>query len=211
MRAPPPTIAIGRCARRISSIVASSASASARVERRTDRFQHVLRDVDQNRAGPRPAREAKRGAQRLLEGGDVANADRALGGRTGDRGHVGFLERIGPHQRRPHLTRDRDERDRVHLRVEQSGNEVGRARTRGREAHADASGRPRVPAGGERRGLLVARQDVTDRVPVQLVVQRHDRSARISEDDVDAFIRQDVEDQLCAGRAGRVGHVREAP
>jgi hypothetical protein len=97
------------------------------------------------------------------------------------------------------LARDCYERNRVHLRVEQPRDEVRRARPRGRKADADASGRARVAAGRERRGLLVTRQDVPDRMSVQLVVQRHDGTARISEDDVDAFIRQDVEDQLCAG------------
>jgi hypothetical protein len=48
----------------------------------------------------------------------------------------------------------------------------------------------------------VAREDVLHRVADHGVVERHDGAARVSEHHLDAFIGEDVEDELCAGCSG---------
>ena len=57
----------------------------------------------------------------------------------------------------------------------------------------------RVAVGHVRRALLVADEDVADRVLEQRVVGRHDRAARITEHDVDAFADEAFPEDLRAG------------
>ena len=61
-----------------------------------------------------------------------------------------------------HLAGDRDDRHRVHVGVGDRGDQVGRARARGRHADADPAGRLRVALGRVAGALLVADQDVPD-------------------------------------------------
>ena len=176
------------------------------VDARTACFEDVVRNVDEDGSRPGTACDAEGGAQRALEIVDIADADASLRDGAHDGGDVGFLKAVGAHQRRADLTRDRDERDRIHLRVEDARDEVRRARARGREADADASRRARVAARGEGGGRFMPGEDVLEVVRVERIVERHDRAARIPEDDFDALIGEDVEHELCAGIRGRFGH-----
>ncbi len=75
---------------------------------------HVLRDVDDDRAGP-PVRSDIEGlvqnARQIL---DAAHEVIVLGAIARDAGRVAFLERVRADQMRRHLAGDADERDRVH-------------------------------------------------------------------------------------------------
>src|SRR5271154_1700120 len=54
----------------------------------------------------------------------------------------------------------------------------------------------------------MAGEDVLERVRDHRVVERHDRTTGIAERDLDALIGEDIENELCAGCHGRVGHGR---
>ena len=74
-----------------------------------------------------------------------------------------FLKRIGTDHRARHLPRDRDERNRVELRVGDRGQQIRRTGSRGRDADAGSPGHARDARGDEARALLVAGEHVTNR------------------------------------------------
>ena len=105
-----------------------------------------------------------------------------------------------PISARPTWPGDRHHRDRIHLRVGQRGDQVRRARTRGRHAHADLAGGVGVSAGGVSGALLVAHQDVAQLLRVeQRVVHRQHRAAGDAEDDLDVEFLQRPDHRLRAG------------
>ena len=77
-----------------------------------------------------------------------------------DADRVGFLERVGADQGGRHLPGDDDHRDRIHQRVGDAGDGVGRAGAGGDEHDAGLAGRTRIAFRGVGRGLLVADEDV---------------------------------------------------
>ena len=179
-----------------SLVVRGDGPRCVRVERRALRLEDVVGDVDQHGAGARAAGDAEGVAQHAFEVVHVAYADGALGRRPHDRGDVGLLEGVGPHEHRADLARDCDHRDGVHIGVEDAGHEVRGPWPGGPKANADFSRRAGKAAGREGRALLVPRQDVFDLMTVKGVVQRHDGAAGIPEDDLDALIGEDIEDEL---------------
>ena len=204
-------IATGRRAERIRATASRTAASDARGlapaarERRDGRggdvevrFEDVVGDVDEHGAGAPRARERERFGERLRNGVHVAHEHVALRDGLRDRADVGFLKAVGAHQLAAHLAGDRDERDAVHHRVEQSGHQVGRAGTGGRAAHADAARRARVAARREGRRRFVPDEDVPHRMLVEGIVERHDRSARITEDRLDALALERRDDGLRA-------------
>jgi len=91
--------------------------------------EHVLGDVDEHRPGPTRAGDVERLAHRArdaLRGGDQFVV---LGDRHGDAGDVRLLEGVGPDRAGRDLSGDRQHRDRVHVGVSESGDEVGRGGT----------------------------------------------------------------------------------
>ncbi len=156
------------------------------------RLLGILRDVDEHRPGSTGPRDV----ERLPEHGrDVLGArDEIVVLGDGERHarDVGLLKRVAPDVLRRDLAGDAHHRNRVEHRRRDAGDEVGRARTGGGDAHAHAARRARVPVGHVSRTLLVPNEDVTDRRLEHRVVGRHDRAARIAEDDVDAFSGENV-------------------
>ena len=135
---------------------------------------------------------------------DAAHEVIVLGAIAGDAGGVAFLERVRADQMRRHLAGDADERDRVHQRVGQAGDRVGRAGPGGDEQHADLAGRARVAFGGVRGALLVAHQDMANLVLAEnRVVDRQHRAAGIAEHEIDALVLQRLDDHLRAGHLFR--------
>ncbi len=94
------------------------------------------------------------------------------------------------------LPGDADDRRRIHHRRGDAGHHVGRAGPGGRDRDADLAGRARVAVGHVRGALLVADEDVPDRIVEHRVVRRQDRPAGIAEDDVDAFAHQAFPENL---------------
>src|SRR5208283_1254029 len=88
-----------------------------------------------------------------------------------------------------------------------------RARSRGRDANADAPTAARVPAGRVCRSGLVPNEDVANGMSVQRVVERHDRAAGVAEHDLDPFVLERLEHRVRAGAQPRRGadHFNGAP
>ena len=116
----------------------------------------------------------------ITRGMSSASCDQVvvLGDRQRDAADVGFLEGVGADDGRGHLAGDRDDRHRVHVRVGDRRDQVGRARAGGGHADADLAGGLRVPLGGVAGALLVADQDVPDRGGVEQRVVRRAGSRR---------------------------------
>ena len=83
-----------------------------------------------------------------------------LDDRQRDTDDVGFLEAVCPDQVGADLAGDEDHRNRVHHRVCDRGDEVGRARSGGAEGDAGTAGSPGITLRGMAGGLLVAGLDM---------------------------------------------------
>ncbi len=153
---------------------------------------HILGDVDQDRAGAAGPCDMERLLEHIHQVVDIRHQVVMLGDRLRDAGHVGFLEGIAADESRRDLAGDRHDRRRVHHRVGQRRHQVGRARSAGRDAHAElATARcAGIAFGGVSGGLFVAHQHVVDLIFRQGMVERHDRAARIAKDHVNAFAHQ---------------------
>ncbi len=97
--------------------------------------------------------------------GDVARVgdlEGVLDERQRDAEDVGLLEAVGADQLGAHLAGDEDGRDRVHHRVGDRGDQVGRAGARGGEGDADPARGLGVALGRVPAALLVAHLDVAE-------------------------------------------------
>ena len=144
--------------------------------------REVLRDVEQDRPRP-PGRGDVEGLVHVL--GDLARVGDLEG--VLDEGQrraedVGLLEAVGADQLGPHLAGDEDGRDRVHHRVGDRGDEVGRARAGGGEGDPDLAGGLGVALGGVAAALLVAHLDVAEAGVDERVVGRQVGPAGDAED-----------------------------
>jgi hypothetical protein len=111
--------------------------------------------------------------------------------RQRDPDDVGFLEAVGADQVGWHLPGDGDHGHRVHVRVGERGDQVGRARSRCGDADPGSAGRLGIAGGGMTGALLVPDQDVAHTAGVeQRVIGREDGPAGNAEDDVDAELFQ---------------------
>ena len=170
------------------------------------RLRHVLRNVDQHRAGTAGTRDV----ERLLDGrGEVAHVlheEVVLHARPRDADGVAFLECVEADGRGGHLAADDDERNRIHIGRGDAGDGIGDARSRGHEAHAHVAGRARIGVGGMHGGLFVAHEDMLDLVLlVQLVVDVEYRAAGIAPDEFDVLVSERAHEH---GAADGVSFVR---
>jgi hypothetical protein len=156
-------------------------------------LSHVDWDLDQH--GPRPP--ARRERERLVEQRAqvlaVLNRARVLHDRDRHTRDIGLLKGHRPCEMGRDLTADEHDRNRVHPRVRDRGQQVDGARTGCRERHAGPARHPRPALCGVSRRGLMAGQDVTDRARGEGVVQRQHGTARNAEDRLDpvAFQRCD--------------------
>ena len=161
---------------------------------------HVLRNVDDDRTGTARGRDIESLVQNLGEIVDVAHQPVVLGTRPRDADRIAFLKCVVADQMRRHLASDTDQRDRIHQRIGQRGDHVGRARPRRDERNARLAGRARIALGGMARALLMANEDVLDGLLLEnLVIDRQHRAARITENVLDAVILQRLHDHRRAG------------
>jgi hypothetical protein len=150
---------------------------------------HVLRDVDQHRPGAAMGGDVERLVDRADRRSVSFTSQFMLGAGPRDADGVGLLERVGADHEGRHLARQNDDRDRIHQRVGQAGDGVGRAGAGGHEHDPGLAGGARIAFGGMHRALFVAHEDVADGVLLEdLVIDRQDRAAGIAEYDVDALI-----------------------
>src|SRR5690606_32086558 len=148
-------------------------------------LQDVLGDVDEHRTGAPGRGDVERLGEDARDVVTIADQEVVLGDRHGDAGDVGFLEGVGADQAAAHLPGDGDDRDGVHVRVGQRGDQVGGSRTGGGHADPHPAGGVGVAAGGVPGALLMAHQHVPQLLRVeQRVVDRQHSAAGDPEDDV---------------------------
>ena len=153
--------------------------------------RHVLRDVDQHRAGAAGAGEVEGLLHRHRDVAHVLDEEVVLHARAGDTDGVDLLEGVLADGSRGHLAGDDHHRDRVAVGGGDAGDGVGGARAGGHHGDADLLGAAREAVGGVYRRLLVAHQHVADLVLLEeRVVEEEDRAARVTEDILDLFFLQ---------------------
>ena len=101
----------------------------------------VFGDVDKNRTGTTGRGDFIGRGQGARNIGSLRHQKRMLGDWQGDAHDVGLLERIGSHEVAEHLTGDGQQRNRVHVRIGDGGDQVGRTRTTRGDAHAELARR----------------------------------------------------------------------
>ena len=162
------------------------------------RLLRVLGDVDQHRSRAAGGGDVERLANRRRDVLCARHQVVVLRDRQRHAGDVGLLEGVAADQLAADLSRDADDRRGVEHRRGDAGDHVRRAGARCGDGDADLSGRAGEPVGHVRRALLVADQDVPDRVLGHRVVGRQDGAARIAEDRADALPHQAFPDDLRA-------------
>ena len=114
---------------------------------------------------------------------------------AGNADRVDFLECIAADGMTRYLAGDDDDRNRIHVGGGNSGDGIGRARSRGHQADTGFAGRPGVTVGRMRRTLFVAHQNVFQVILLlQGIVNMQYRAARISKDILDTFVLQELDD-----------------
>src|SRR5262249_12995867 len=144
----------------------------------------VLRDVHHHRAGTAAAGDVEGLLHHLGEVAHVLHQEVVLDDGTGDADRVALLEGVHADGGGGHLAGDDHHRDRIHVGGGDAGHGVRHARAGGHQRHADVAGRAGVAVGGVHGGLLVAHQNVLDRVLlVERVVDVQHRAAGIAPDE----------------------------
>ncbi len=127
-----------------------------------------------------------------------------LGAVARDADGVGLLKRIAADQAGRHLSGDDDHRDRIHQRVGNAGDGVGRAGAAGDEHDPWLAGRAGIALCRMGRGLLMADENVLDPPLLeQRVIDREHRAAGIAEHDLDTEIDQRLDEDFGSGFFGR--------
>ena len=118
--------------------------------------------------------------------------------RHGDARNIDLLKGVLADERHTDVAGDGDHGDRVHIRGCNASDQVGRARARGRQAHADLAGRTGIAVCRVRSALLVGGQYVTDAVAILIkrIVNIEDSAARIAENRVDTLLDQGLAQNL---------------
>ncbi|SKX94348.1 Uncharacterised protein [Mycobacteroides abscessus subsp. abscessus] len=151
------------------------------------RLQDVLGDVDENRSGTATLGDVERLGHDPGDVDGIAHQEVVLGDRHRDAGDVGLLERVGTDQCPADLAGDRHDGHRVHLRVGQRRDEIGRTGTRRRHHDTGAAGDLCVAGGSVTSALLVTNENVAHLLRVQEgVVDRQNSAARNTENHLDA-------------------------
>ena len=155
----------------------------------------ILRDIHENRAGTPTLRDGERPADRIRKFRDVFYDHAVFCDRHRDARDIDLLEAVASQQSFRDIRRDRDDRDRIHVRRRDARHQICRARAARR--HTDLAGRSRITVRRMRRALLMGRQHMADlRVFIEFIIDIQDRTARISEHGVDALLFQTFDDDL---------------
>ena len=163
----------------------------------------VFRDVDHHRSRAAVRRDIECFVDHARKIGDVLHEIIVFRAGARDADRVALLECVVADEVCRHLTGDHDDRDRIHQRVGETGNRVGRTRTRRHEHRADLARRARVTFCRVHGTLLVPHEDVAELLLLeQRVVDRQHRAARVAENVLDALIDERLDHHL------RPGHFR---
>ena len=117
---------------------------------------------------------------------------------------ITLLKGVVADQVRWHLTRDANNRNRIHQSVGETRNSIGCARAGCDKHDADLTRRAGIALGRVDRSAFLAHQDVADFFLLeQLIVDRQHRAARIAEDHFDALVGQRRDHHFRAGHCPR--------
>ncbi len=159
----------------------------ARVVPVHERVGDVLRNVDEHRPRPPGCRHMKGLVDHLRN--VVGRGDEPVVFRDAHRDarRVALLERVGPDRCPRHLSRDDDQRDRVHVGVGERRDDVRGTRPARHHRHPRPPGHVGITLRCMARPLLVADEDVTDRRVEDRVVDGEDGAAGEAEDHLHSF------------------------
>ena len=178
---------------------------------------HVLRNIDDDRAGAAGTRNLERTAQRRFELRCVGDEEHMLRARAHDAADRRFLESVAADRRGRHLAADDDDRNRVGHRIAHRRDRVRRTGAGRDDRHADLARSARITLRHETRTLLVRRHDQRQHVAAfrggttvvvlmlvviaeHRIVDRQNRAARVAEYDVDALVGKHLYDDIRAGQ-----------
>jgi hypothetical protein len=162
-------------------------------------LQDILRHVDEHRPRPPGRGDVKGLRDRGRDALRIGDQFVVLGDRPGNPGDVGLLERVGADHGGRHLAGDRDHGYRVHVRIGEGGDQVGRARAAGNHADPGAAGGPGVAFSRMPGALLVPDKHVPQPGIAQRIVGGQDRPARQAEDDLHPLVLQALDQGLGSG------------
>ena len=164
----------------------------------------ILGNVDDDRAGATRRGDMKCLMNDARQLAGVFHQIIMLGAVARDADRVRFLKGIGADQLRWHLTRDDDHGDRIHQRVGDAGDGIGRAGAGGDQDDAGLAGRAGIALRHVGCALFMADQHMLDRgVIVERVINGQHRAAGIAEHDLDTEIDQAFNQYV---RAALFGH-----
>ena len=160
----------------------------------------ILGDVNQHR--PRSACAGN--VERLLDhrGQFPRIGDQVvmLGDRLCDPDDIHLLKGVGANDRGDHLPGDGHHRCRIHVGRGQSGDQVGRARTRGGDADANLARGTGIAISSVGRALLMAHKYMVDRILGQRVIQVDDCPSRDPEHGVHSLLDKTLPNSLRSGQ-----------
>ncbi len=160
---------------------------------------NILGDVDDDRAGAAGGGDMKRLMHHAAEVAGGLHQIIMLGAVAGDADRVRLLKRIRSDQVRRDLAGDDHHRDRIHQRVGDAGDGIGRSGAGGDEHDAGLAGGAGIALCRMRRRLFVAHQDVADLLLVEdRVVNRKHRAAGIAEHDLHTEVGQRLDQNVRA-------------
>ena len=162
------------------------------------RLKYVFRNVDQHRARAAAGCDVERFVHDLRQIRHILHHEIVLGTGARDAERVGFLERIAADELAGHLPGDGHDRNRIHQRIHQARDQVGRARAGRGAAHANFAGGARIAFGREAGVLFMAHQHVANVMVVHGVVERQRHASRVTEKAIHAFAHQAFQQHLRA-------------
>ena len=166
----------------------------------------VLGNVDHDRTGAARGGDAERFLDDPGQFRRVLHQIVVLGAVAGDADGVGFLKRVRADQPGRDLPGDDHQRDRIHERIGNARDGIGRAGTRGDQHDAGLAGGACVPFSRVGGASFVANQNVANAgVVEQGVVNRQHRAAGIAEHEFDALPCQAFNQDT--GAAALLAHV----
>ena len=166
---------------------------------------HVLRHIDQHRAGAAGHGDAEGFGNHLEQIIGVTHQEVMLGQRDGHPVGVHFLEGVGADHAQRHLTGNGHHGDRVELGVSNGGDQVGRARAGRGEAHLGLARDAGHALRHEAAALLVTGQHMVNGVALAKgIVKRQDRAARDAAHGLNALSLKEAQDQFGASHLHHV-------
>ena len=158
-------------------------------------LQDVLRQIDHHRSRPAAARDIEGFVDRARQIADVLDEVVVLGAGPGDARGVRLLKGVIADQMGRHLPGEADDRHRIHQRIGQPGDRIGRPGARGHQHDSHLARGARIALRRMDGGLLMADEDMAERVLlIELVIERQHGAARIAENHLDALIQQRLDD-----------------